>query len=273
VISVVIPTTGRGGATGVLDALAAQVDAAAFEVILVADGGPPPDLAAVTPHSACIQIDVITLSGRRGVSAARNAGVAKARGQLVGFLDDDVRPAPTWLSVLARHLAECDAVTGRIIEIGSPATLATLRGLAFDHRHAMMIAQGLGPVDYLNGGNCAVRTDVLDKVGGFDEGFPKSQDRELARRLVHAGHSIQYAPDLVVRHHGRYTLASLWRGRLAAGRANATMLRDGDTTSVGPHTAHDTYGDSIIGLARHHVVKLAGAAALSLLAQRMGRRC
>ena len=39
-----------------------------------------------------------TFESKQGLNAARNKGIYKARGKLVVFTDDDVRPCPEWLT-------------------------------------------------------------------------------------------------------------------------------------------------------------------------------
>jgi hypothetical protein len=65
---------------------------------------------------------------RPGISAARNAGLAAATGEVIVFTDDDVRVDPQWLRALGRRFAvspELDAVTGLILpeELETPAQI------------------------------------------------------------------------------------------------------------------------------------------------------
>jgi glycosyltransferase involved in cell wall biosynthesis len=87
-VSVVIPTRARGELLArALRSVYGQTETR-FEVVVVGDGpgglpeGPMPELQ----HPAC---RVIELPQRRGGSAARNAGVAAARGRWIALLDDD----------------------------------------------------------------------------------------------------------------------------------------------------------------------------------------
>ena len=64
------------------------------------DGGGMPLDEVLEPFRA--QMAVSCLTGRRaGPAAARNAGAARARGDLLAFTDDDCRPRPDWLRRLA----------------------------------------------------------------------------------------------------------------------------------------------------------------------------
>jgi GT2 family glycosyltransferase len=241
-----------------------------FEVLIAVDGGEEPDLGGAVMPPACTGVRTILLGHHQGVSAARNAAIAGANGRVLGFLDDDVQPDERWMTALCTSLDKFDAVSGRIMEDARGTTLGQLRRLAFDHRHSTNVAHG-GPVDYLNGGNCGVRTDAIDQAGGFNQAYTKSQDRELARRLVQAGFSIGYIPELVVRHRGSYAVRDLARGRYKAGQAAAAMQRVGRPVAVGPTTFQQTYGGGLLSLARRHGIRLAGAAALSMIAYRAGR--
>jgi GT2 family glycosyltransferase len=270
-ISVIIPTVGRPSLQSTLTALAAQQEPPPFEIIIAVDGPAVPDVRDTNMPTECIRVHLIRMGQRQGVSAARNAALGQANGQLLGFLDDDVLPDPGWMKSVCKNLAAFDAVAGRIIEDDRTGTLAKLRRLAFDHRHSTNLAQG-ELVDYLNGGNFAIRADAMHRVGGFNTQYTKSQDREVARRLLHAGLSIGYAPGMIVHHSGSYTLGNLLRGRYKAGQAAAAMMRDGGATAAGPTTVKQTYGESLTALARRHGTLVAATAALSVAAHRAGRQ-
>jgi GT2 family glycosyltransferase len=267
-VSVLIPTIGRPSIYATLAALTAQGQPPAFEVIVSIDGPAALDLHDVRTHPACTGLRVTRLEARQGVSVARNAAIALANGTLLGFLDDDVVPDPDWIETVATNLA---SVTGRIVEDDRTGTLATLRRLAFDHRHHTNLTRG-PHVDYLNGGNCAIAHDALRQVGVFDTTYPKSQDRELARRLVHAGFTIGYAPDMVIQHRASYTIKDLIRGRFKAGEAAARMAHDGATTSAGPATLEATYGANLPTLAHRYGGRVAAAACVSAAAYWLGHR-
>ncbi|MEI8410379.1 MULTISPECIES: glycosyltransferase [unclassified Kribbella] len=259
-VSVVVPTVGRDLGK-VFEALARQERAPGFEVIVAVDG-------AAELKEVPARVQLVQLGASYGVSVARNRAVELATGEFLGFLDDETVPDPDWLRRLTLDLSGTDAaVAGRVVESGD-AVLNRLRALAFEHRHVHNA--NARQVDYVNGGNCGFRTKVFRELGGFDPAFRKSQDRELARRAVLAGHTIAYDADLIVTHAGNYTIKGFCRGRFLAGRAAKVMHGLSGDVSVGPRSMRTTYGAGLIALARRHGIKLAIAALVSIAAHRAG---
>jgi len=62
-----------------------------------------------------------------------------------------------------------------------------------------------GFTDSISSCNCAVRKDVFDKIGGFDESFPYpgGEDSLLAYALRRLNYRIKYCPDVLVSHAAR----------------------------------------------------------------------
>src|SRR4051794_17670909 len=113
--SIVIPTRERLAYLAVaLESVAAAAQRAGVEVLVVDDSGESSRVRALaeghgalyTPHP-----------GPLGLNAARNTGVERSSGELVAFVDDDVRVAPGWLEALlaaARAHPDVDVFTGPI---------------------------------------------------------------------------------------------------------------------------------------------------------------
>ena len=195
--------------------------------ILVVDNAPhAPATRAVVERFAGLRY---VPEPRPGLSAARNAAVREARGDLVAFVDDDVVVHPRWLAPLRRALAEPDvmAVCGLVLpaELDTPAQVAfeTVQGgfaqgceRARYGREFLRATVGFGmPVWKIGAGaNMAIRRSALELVGDFDERLGAgaagcSEDSELWYRLIAEGWTCRYEPDSVVFHHHRREQAAL----------------------------------------------------------------
>jgi peptidoglycan/xylan/chitin deacetylase (PgdA/CDA1 family)/glycosyltransferase involved in cell wall biosynthesis len=173
-----------------------------YEVVLVVDGSTDGTADYVRSLKPACALEIIEQSNR-GPAAARNAGIAAAAGDLVLFLDDDIRCEPGLVAQhTAGHESESDSLVHGAIFLApeSPRTLAALATGAWYERHdAAVRAEGLRPDRnvYLNA-NSSVAKRVLEDLGGFDADVPfPREDFELGLRIWKAGVPMTYRPDAV----------------------------------------------------------------------------
>lgn len=89
-LSVVIPTHDRPDRLGAAVASVLDQDHPALEVVIVDDGSQPATAELLDRLTADDRrVVVVRHDEPQGASAARNAGIAAARGELIGFCDDD----------------------------------------------------------------------------------------------------------------------------------------------------------------------------------------
>ncbi len=154
---------------------------------------------------------VIRLDRNSGPSAARNAAAARARGDILFFVDADVEPHPDALGRVRRVLEEdpeLDAVFGSYDAAPREANFCSqYRNLYHHHVHQT----SAGEVSTFWTGLGAIRRSVFETLGGFDERLRCMHDIELGYRLHRAGRRIRLDPKVQGTHLKRWTLFSLVR--------------------------------------------------------------
>jgi glycosyltransferase involved in cell wall biosynthesis len=102
--SIIIPCYNQGAFLGECLASIARQTLAPFEVIVVDDGSTDPATIA-TLDELCVEPIVLVRQENRGLPGARNAGVARARGDFLLPLDADDQLTPDALEAYARAIA------------------------------------------------------------------------------------------------------------------------------------------------------------------------
>ena len=172
-ISIVIPTQRRpeGLASAVRSTFRqAGVDRAALELVVVDNDAAPSAQGLVEALRAEAPFPVIYLHERRpGVATARNAALARARGELIAFLDDDEEAPAGWLAALlaAQARYEADVVFGPV-RARAPASVTRHR----DYLERFFSREGpaeAGVIDHYYGcGDSLLRRAALpDPVAPF----------------------------------------------------------------------------------------------------------
>ena len=149
--------------------------------------------------------------GKQGRSAALNAGIAAATGDVIAFTDDDILLHKDWLSNLKRTFDEqpCAAVAGKVVaqwDHPKPDWLTMQDQLAivrFDCGDELKEIR-VPPL----GANSAFRKEVFQRYGLFrlDLGVSGNEhtitcdDTEFGERLIRAGEKIVYCPTAVIYH-------------------------------------------------------------------------
>lgn len=218
--SVIIGTAGRAEAMRrCLEAFCQQdYPREAWELIVANDGGAPLD-GLLAEFADRLPLRSLRLETNQGVSAARNAGAAAARGVLLCFTDDDAVPDPAWLRALAAvHETAPDQLLGGSIVNGLPQNLyAQASQYILEAAYAYYNRQP-GEARMLAGSNLAAPAKRFTEIGGFDLKLRRSQDRDLCERWREQGWGLTYVPEARIAHVHPLTLAGFWRRHVNEGR-------------------------------------------------------
>ncbi|OBQ47311.1 hypothetical protein A4U61_18470 [Streptomyces sp. H-KF8] len=206
-VSVVIPNYNYAATLGLcLASLAAQT-LPAFEVI-VSDDASTDNSVEVAEGFDC---RVLRAPRNGGVSMARNAGAAAARGDILFFLDSDQALAPDALENAVQLLSEdprLGCVHGIIaaeplVDDGPVEWYRTL------HAHHWRL-KGVGPTPTAYFAAAAMPRAVFEEVGPFEPALRDSEDVEYSERLA-ARYGILLTDRIVAAHDEEHRLGRMLR--------------------------------------------------------------
>lgn len=236
--SIVIPVrNGVAFTSRCLDALQRTLPAG-VEVIVV-DNASSDDTARLLER-APLPLRVLSNEQNEGFARACNQGALAAAGDVLVFLNNDTEPEPGWLEPLRTALedATVGAVGARLLY---PATRRIQHaGLALNPDgvpdHLWRCAEAEDPratdpqdVAMVTGACLAIRRDLFERLGGFDETYRNGvEDVDLCLAVAAAGLRVRYEPRSVVLHHEGATA-----GRFDHVEANLKRFREKWASALG----------------------------------------
>ncbi|MEY2433507.1 MAG: succinoglycan biosynthesis protein ExoA [Acidimicrobiaceae bacterium] len=216
-----------------LHSLRAQQDSPSFEVLVGAD--PDPDVVALVAAQT-MDISVVEVAGsdERPLPPAdkRNVLLARARGELLLFLDDDVIAAPDLLRRLvdsARDRPDFAVFGGPNLtppnsswfQVVQGAVLGSLVGAGPARRRYGSHPRGVAREPNFTLCNLAVRADAMVPFPPGMYGEECATLNDLRRR----GQRMWYDPQLAVFHERRPTLRTFLRQMYIYGRGRGRVMR------------------------------------------------
>ena len=132
-----------------------------------------------TPHIVrSFPYSLIQLTQNHGPAYCRNVGAKAAQGDILVFTDSDCRVAHNWLETIYEYFTQRDfeAIMGKLVLMPSTLLGDSISALGFPAGGAIGFEKiwkvdPKGFTDSLSSCNCAVRKDIFDKIGGFDNRF------------------------------------------------------------------------------------------------------
>ncbi|MFT5112760.1 MAG: glycosyltransferase involved in cell wall biosynthesis [Parasphingorhabdus sp.] len=179
-----------------------------------------------------------------GLSHARNAALAAAKGRIVAFTDDDAVADKNWLTAIARTFAastEVSVVTGLVIplQLKNEAQLVVERYWSFNRGFQRKWFRSSGDLkashveafQYGAGVNMAIDRQWAVDTGGFEvklgAGTPNGggEDMDIFFRALLSGRALVYEPAALVHHRHRDTWQGVENQITAWGKGYGAYLR------------------------------------------------
>jgi glycosyltransferase involved in cell wall biosynthesis len=231
--SVVVPTYNRlGRLRQVITALEQQAyPSDEYEVIVISDGSTDGTHAYLESLRSKMQLRWFP-QANRGPAAARNTGIQKAGGEFIVFVDDDVVPEP---QLLAEHARSHNEAGHDVVVFGPLLTPEGFEMAPWVRWEQEMLMKGYRAL--LRGdwpatarqfytGNASLRRSHILAAGGFDEGFRRAEDVELAYRLADKGLDFVFNIHAVGMHFAERSFRAWLDTAYTYGRNDVIFARD-----------------------------------------------
>ncbi len=213
-VSVIIPNLHSLIIDQVLTAIRSQdIDLSQVEVLVVGLDAPGLVQTDDLTRFICTNVPVPP-------ATARNIGAQEAKGEIFCFLDADCIPHRCWLRTLLERYEEPDvSVVGGGVAFPSDSYWRLADNIATFYSYLHTAPPGTR--DQLPSLNLSLRREVWERVGPFDERYPRpaGEDADWTTRARLAGYTLHFEPRAFVVHRpARATFRDLWDHAVMFGR-------------------------------------------------------
>lgn len=150
----------------------------------------------------------VLFCAKLGAFAARNVGIAAARGTVLAFTDSDVTPAAGWLK---EGYETCKTTNFNMIVAGRVVPYYERRNAVAVYESAFYFQQEIYALyrDFAGTANLWVPVQIIERIGLFDADMLGAGDIEFCRRAARHGIKLIYGESIAVGHPARTGLRDL----------------------------------------------------------------
>lgn len=202
--------------------LPSVVASATRDVQLVLADNASTDGSAEWVRATFPDVIITTFDQNYGYCGGNNRGADVATGEILIFLNNDVRVSPDWIAPIVKRFRADTSIA-----VVQPKLRSHERPLEFDYAgaaggfldaHGFPFCRGrlfetvetdhgqydqAGPIFWASGAALCIRADVFREAGGFDEDFVfHMEEIDLCWRVKQLGYAVWFEPASVVYHLG-----------------------------------------------------------------------
>lgn len=243
--------------------------------IIVADGESTDSTVAIIKR--CFPKVIIVNNVKRNAAAGRNAGIKKAKGDIVAFTDGDCIVGRDWLKQIRiafeQHMV--DGIGGKVL-VAPPenhyeeywGNLAWKLIMNFPDEGYTVDKQTLN--DAFVTANCAYKRQLLIEIKGFNNFFANNaEDVDLCWRALKYGAKLRYEPSVIIYAHNVTTFKGIAKKSFRNGVSSSKLQKVyGGKVNFDPNI-YKMLGKNIIGIIKRE--KDAGLNCVELMSHLAGK--
>ena len=191
-----------------------------YEVIVVNDGSTDKTLEIAKSY----QYIKLISQENKGLSVARNVGLAAATGEIIAYTDSDCVADLDWLTyMVAKFLSSgLSAVGGPNFPPPEDSLVPSCVAASPGGPTHVLLSDEVA--EHIPGCNMAFRREALEEIGGFDPIFHAAgDDVDVCWRLQDKGYTIGFSPSAVVWHFRRNRVKDYLKQQRGYGKAEALV--------------------------------------------------
>lgn len=191
-VSFVIPAYNEAATIGkCLESIFRELEGKAYESeVIVVDNASTDETAEIVGRYPEV---IVVPEARKGITFARQAGLAGSSGDLIANVDADTMLTPGWIETTFREFSKDPrlvCLSGPFIYYNAPRSVRFWTRLFYCAGFPTYLVNRflLRAGSMVQGGNFICRRSALEQVGGFDTSIPfYGEDTDIAQRLHRIG--------------------------------------------------------------------------------------